>query len=233
MNRLNNPNIEILTRAVERLGDVSDEFVFLGGCATGLLLTDTAAPPLRMTFDVDAIVQVTTRAAYYQLSEKLRDRGFLEDSREGAPLCRWVAEGVTLDVMPTESHILGFSNRWYGLAAEHAESFRLSSGHEIRLVSAPYFICTKLEAFDGRGNGDYMASHDIEDLVAVLDGRPELIEEVEAAEPELVDEIRRRFTQLSEDRRFLAALPGHLPGDHANQSRIPLLKRKIRLLADI
>ena len=76
-----------------------------------------------------------------------------------------------------------------------------------------------------------MASHDLEDLVAVLDGRPELTDEVEMAEPELVVEIHRRFTQLSEDRRFLAALPGHLPGDPASQSRIPLLMRRIRLLA--
>lgn len=34
MNRLQNPNIEILTHAVEKLGEVSDELVFLGGCAT-------------------------------------------------------------------------------------------------------------------------------------------------------------------------------------------------------
>jgi len=70
MNRLQNPNIEILTRAVVQLGTMSQEMVFLGGCATGLLLTDTAAPPLRVTMEVDAIVQVTSLTAYHQLSKK-------------------------------------------------------------------------------------------------------------------------------------------------------------------
>ena len=30
--------------AVEQLGELVDEMVFLGGCATGLLITDPAAP---------------------------------------------------------------------------------------------------------------------------------------------------------------------------------------------
>jgi hypothetical protein len=186
-----------------------------------------------VTYDVDAIVQVTSLVAYHQLSEKLRECGFREDASDGAPICRWIAEGVMLDVMPTESHILVLATD--GIAWPLSMR-NLSGCHPVMrswVVAAPYFICTKLEAFDGRGNGDYMASHDLEDLVAVLDGRPELTDEVEVAEPEVVDEIRRRFTQLSEDRRFLAALPGHLPGDPASQSRIPLLMRRIRLLAGI
>lgn len=47
-----NPNIEMLEATVERLGSIIDEVVFLGGCATGLLLTDPAAPPLRVTMSI-------------------------------------------------------------------------------------------------------------------------------------------------------------------------------------
>jgi hypothetical protein len=43
-----NPNIVLLEAAVERLGPLIDEVVFLGGCAAGFLLTDPAAPPLRV-----------------------------------------------------------------------------------------------------------------------------------------------------------------------------------------
>jgi len=57
MARLQNPNLEILILAVDQLGQLAEEMVFLGGCATGLLITDTAAPPIRVTRDVDAIVQ--------------------------------------------------------------------------------------------------------------------------------------------------------------------------------
>lgn len=91
MAREKNPNLEIMILAVEQLGELVDEMVFLGGCATGLLITDPAAPPIRVTRDVDAIVQVISRADYYQLSEKLRARGFKEDASEGAPICRWLA----------------------------------------------------------------------------------------------------------------------------------------------
>jgi hypothetical protein len=57
------PNLEILKLAVDQLGELVDEMVFLGGCATGLLVTDPAADPIRITDDVDAIVDVATRAS--------------------------------------------------------------------------------------------------------------------------------------------------------------------------
>jgi hypothetical protein len=53
MHRITNPNLEILETAVELLDELIDKLVFLGGCATGLLLTDMAAPPIRATQDVD------------------------------------------------------------------------------------------------------------------------------------------------------------------------------------
>ena len=56
MARTQNPNLDILTLAVDQLGTLTDDMVFLGGCATGLLITDPAAPPIRVTRDVDAIV---------------------------------------------------------------------------------------------------------------------------------------------------------------------------------
>ncbi len=59
MAKQGNPNIEILSAAVERLGAVADEMVFLGGCATGLLITDPAAPSIRITTDVDVITART------------------------------------------------------------------------------------------------------------------------------------------------------------------------------
>ena len=67
MSRVQNPNLEILTAAVEQLGELVDELVFLGGCATGLLITDPEAPPIRITRDVDAIVQAMSLSDYHDL----------------------------------------------------------------------------------------------------------------------------------------------------------------------
>ena len=200
MARAQNPNLFILEQAVGQLGELADEMVFLGGCATGLLITDPAAPPIRVTRDVDAIVQVVSLVEYHRLSEKLRAKGFREDTSDDAPICRWLTDAVILDVMPTDARILGFGNRWYTPAVEHAAKIQLPSGKSIRMVSAPYFLITKLEAFDGRGGGDYLASHDIEDIIAVLDGRPSIVDEVKQAESALVKELSNRFQALLRDR---------------------------------
>ncbi|MBT3013563.1 MAG: hypothetical protein KME41_17655 [Candidatus Thiodiazotropha sp. (ex Lucina pensylvanica)] len=230
MKREQNPNLKILTQAVERLGALSNEMVFLGGCATGLLITDKAAPPLRVTKDVDTIVEASTLAAYQRFSEKLRKQGFREDFSDGAPLCRWLADDVILDMMPTDSRILGFGNRWYESALKHAEVTTLPSGRNIRMVTAPYFLSTKMEAFDGRGRGDYLLSHDIEDMIAVLDGRPEIVNDVQTADQELIENVRARFAQLLSDTRFIAALSGHMPGDQASQARVGLVIDRIEAI---
>jgi predicted nucleotidyltransferase len=231
--RAQNPNIDILEMAIKQLGGLVEEMVFLGGCATGLLITDRAAPPIRVTRDVDTIVQVGSLAEYHQLSDRLRKQGFKEDTSDNAPLCRWVGDNVILDVMPTDQKILGFSNRWYPSAIKQAGSVALPSGNQILLVSAPYFLITKLEAFDGRGKGDYQLSHDIEDIVAVLDGRQEFLEEISCVENDLKLELANRFKQLLEEQRFMDALVGHLPADSASQARLPMVFKRMRDISEL
>jgi hypothetical protein len=53
-------NLELLIVAAKLLRPVLDELVFLGGCATGLLVSDEAAAEVRPTFDVDAIAEITS-----------------------------------------------------------------------------------------------------------------------------------------------------------------------------
>lgn len=96
--------------------------VFVGGCTTGLFLTDPAAGGIRPTKDVDAIVDVTSYAKYASLAERLRALGLAEDTTPGAPLCRWRHAEMIVDVMPTDASVLGFSNRWYPAAIETARS---------------------------------------------------------------------------------------------------------------
>jgi predicted nucleotidyltransferase len=231
MHREQNPNLQILEKAVEQLGVLSDDMVFLGGCATGLLLTDVAAPPIRVTRDVDVITEVASLGDYHRLSDRLRERGFKEDQSPDAPICRWVARGVVLDIMPTSPEILGFGNEWYGPALNAATSIELPSGRLIRMVTAPFFLATKLVAFDSRGNGDYMMSHDVEDLVAVIDGRPEIAREVKEAGETLRRYLEERFKLLVQDARFIDALAGHLPGDAASQARVPLVLERLTAIA--
>ncbi len=231
MSAANPGNMAMIIRAAEGLGSLLGEVAFLGGATTGLLLTDPAVEDVRSTLDVDVIVEVASRADYYDLEERLRELGFKNDLSEGAPLCRWLLSDLILDVMPTSEEILGFSNVWYADALHHAMPYDLTSGQTIRLVTAPYFLATKLEAFRGRGNCDYLASQDLEDIVAVLDGRPELCDEVRQACQSLQDYISEEAKRLMGTPAFRDALPGHLSQDSGSQRRLPKIFDRLRLLA--
>ena len=104
------PNLGMVERIAPALGPLRNQVVFIGGSATGLLITDPMAAAIRVTKDVDVIVEVTTHGGYYRVEKALRAQGFRNDTSEGAPLCRWCWEDLLLDVMPTDPAILGFSN---------------------------------------------------------------------------------------------------------------------------
>jgi hypothetical protein len=229
--RTTDPNLILLTRAVTHLGPLVDRMVFLGGCATALLLTDPAAPEVRPTQDVDVITEVGSLTDYYRLAEGLREAGFVEDQSPGAPLCRWCASEVILDIMPTDEHVFGFGNRWYRPALANAQPIDLPTGQRIRVVTAPYFLATKLEAFAGRGGDDYLASPDLEDIVTLVDGRAELGGELTQADADLRQFLAMRLSTLLATPPFLEALSAHLPPDAASQARLPILLDRIRLMA--
>lgn len=230
--RRDDPNLDMLQLAAEGLGSLVDEVVFVGGCATGLLVTDLAAPPTRETMDVDVIVELASSQDYHRLSKKLRNRGFCEDQSDGAPMCRWLYQSVKVDVMPTDSAILGFSNRWYADAMLSARKIRLPAGIVIRMITAPFFLATKLEAFRGCGHGDYMASHDLEDLVAILDGRDSIVADVEAS-GDVGLYLAEEFRSLLALNEFQDALPCHLPADAASQKRAPVVLQRMCAIRDM
>lgn len=234
----NNPNLAILELVAQALGSVCERVIFVGGCATGLLLTQERPDRIRITEDVDIVAQALTVHDYHAIEKQIRAQGFSNDMRPDAPICRWVYKSVTLDLMPTVKDILGFANRWYPLALETAQPVLLPSGVVIKLIAAPVFIGTKLEAFKDRGrdaNGkpDYLGSHDLEDIITIADRRPELLDECRAASPELRTYLAAEFTILFFDSEFEQALSGHLPSDAFSQQRAKPLAQTLRELAKL
>jgi hypothetical protein len=208
--------IELVEIVAAALDDLCDQLVFVGGAITGLLLTDPAAPSTSSTKDVDVIVSVTTRAEYLSvLGDRMRALSFREDIEEDAPMCRWRlgSSGIKLDLMPTDPTILGFSNRWFPEAFRTAQPCELPSGTTVRVVTGPYFLATKLEAFRSRGGDDYFGSKDIEDLVAVLHGRQEIVEEVRSGSHDVREYLADHAKILLRTSEFEASLSGHLPGE--------------------
>ena len=228
-----NRNLELLTGVAQLLRPMLSELVFVGGCTTALLISDTAAAEVRPTYDVDAIAEITSYAEYEKFSERLRQLGFAADQSEGAPICRWAHADVSLDVMPIDEKILGFSNRWYKPAMENAQTVQLANDLSIRVITAPLFLGTKLEAFKGRGRNDLFASHDLEDIIAVIDGRSSLLDEVLNAPEELKVYLAREIQNLLGRQEFMDALPGYLLPDPASQGRIGTLLMTLRAIANL
>lgn len=203
--------------------------VFIGGATTGLYLTDPAAPPVRSTIDVDIIVDVASYAEYSgPLLEALEKLGARVDATEDAPLCRWMLEGVPVDIMTPDERVLGFTNRWYSSVLEHPRPYRLRDGTEIFVTTAPLFLATKVEAFRGRGQDDVLSSKDIEDIIIICEGRAEIVEEVRAAEPELRKFLQEACAALLGHRDFTYAIEGTVEEGRAEE-----VLERIRFVAEL
>ena len=159
----NHINIKMLRTVARHLGPLRERVVFLGGCATYLLITNTAIPEIR----------------------------------------------------PTLTHTI---------------SKILDDDLKIRMVTAPYFMATKIEAFYGRGRNDFLGSHDMEDIITVIDGRPKVINEIKTS-PDLRKYSSQEFRKLSNNEFFIESLSGHLRPDKASQARIPLLIERVKMIA--
>lgn len=223
-------NLESLTLIAHRLEELCNEVTFVGGCITGLLITDKAAPDVRFTVDVDCIINVVTKPGYHSLSEKLRQKGFKEMSFGNHPICRWDCDGILIDVMPTDKSVLGFSNKWYKDAQSNAINKTINASISIKVISAPYFLATKLEAFKDRGKQDFLLSHDLEDIISVVDGRPEIVNDVSNAPDNLKEYLAFEFLTLMNNEQFLQALPGHLNYSNESESRKKIVEERMHAI---
>ncbi len=209
---------ELIATVARGLGDLARDVTFVGGATIGLYLTDPIAPSPRPTDDVDCIVELQGRAKFYVLEDKLRARGFANSTEPGDPICRFIFAGVKVDVMPSDENILGFSNRWYRDA--------ITTRHEVLVKDVTVFVphpallvATKLEAFKDRGRGDYAASHDLEDIVALIDGRVEIEAELTSTSGALREYLAETFAHIVQDDRFVDVANGLLPGGPDNATR--------------
>lgn len=225
------PNVPKVELVAQALGDLCEQLVFVGGCAVDLLLTDVGVAPARVTYDVDLVVQVTALAAYHAFEEKFAGLGFKRDVSADAPICRWRLANLEVDLMPPYEQILGFANRWYPLALESAQPVALPNGITIRLIAAPVFLATKFEAFADRGKGDLLGSHDLEDIVNVLDGRPEIEDEIAMAPEELRCYLAEQCRVMLALPSFMDALQGMVFPDELLAERVQMLEERFRRIA--
>jgi len=182
-------NYELIEFVAEGLGEAFlAEVAFVGGCTTAMLVTDAVVlDDIRFTDDVDLVIELAGIGAWQQLTERLAARNF-KITGEDEVNCRFRFNDIVVDVMPSDPEVLGYANRWFVEGLARANKFTLPSGTVIQIFKPTYFLATKLEAFSGRGGGDPYHK-DVEDIIILIDGRPEFLEEVRQAESELKEFI--------------------------------------------
>lgn len=130
--------------------------------------------------------------------------------------------------MPTSEEVLGFSNQWYKAALETATGRDLDDVVSIPVVAAPPFIGAKIEAFRNRGQGVYYKSPDLEDIITVLNGRPEVVDDFNGSPTRLHTYTGRAFEGWLETPEFENALPGHLQHIEASTERTRIIENRMQ-----
>lgn len=167
-------NIEMLQLVAHGLTKMKDEVVFIGGSVAELYAHDPELSDIRTTLDVDCIIEISSYMEYSVLEEELRALGFQNDRTPNAPICRKIYRGVVVDIMPTNQDILGFTNIWYQEGIKHKIKKALPNATTIYVLPVEYYIATKFAALENRGGRDIRGSHDLEDIVYIMDNVLEL-----------------------------------------------------------
>ncbi|NBX91636.1 MAG: hypothetical protein EB120_04620 [Proteobacteria bacterium] len=212
-------NIQMVEIIASGFRELLPEVVFIGGATTTLYLSDETTKyesSVRPTDDVDCVIEVASRTEYAKLEKKIRSLGFKHSTSPGAPLCRWTYSGVTVDIMPTNPEILGFSNKWYKSGMDESIPFTLPSKLSIRIFTLPYFLASKLEAFKGRGKGDILLSRDFEDIITLINARIDIRTDLFNAPEEIKTYFRSEFQSLEKSEDFLQGISAHLPPERKN-----------------
>lgn len=224
------PNLGAMRAVAERLERVGLPYAFVGGSVVNLLIDHPELTPARPTDDVDVIIELISGATYSDVEAKLRVVGFSHDMRQGAPKCRWILGGLTVDIMPTDGATLGLNTAWFAEALA-TSTLQTVAHSEFRIVSPVAFLATKYTAFLDRGDHDYYGSHDLEDFLTVVDGRAGIVGEVDRASLGLRRFVITSIRQLLSDPKFHDAMPGHLPPEE--EGRIGFLRGKLEGIANL
>ena len=205
-------NIEMLQRVAKGLGELKEEVVFVGGSVAELYADNPELSDVRPTLDIDCVVEVSTRKSYYELEEELRKRKFRNDTTPGAPICRWIFEDIIVDVMPINTDILGFGNKWYQAGVEQKTEKLLPDGNPIYVFPVEYYLATKFEALKGRGGSDLRLSHDFEDVIYILDNNIDIVQRISSnTNISLKEYLKERCSALLEDKNIEEAIACVLP----------------------
>jgi len=229
---MSSTNIDMLQTVANGLGELNKVVVYVGGAVAELYVTDPAASEIRPTKDVDCVIELSSRSAHAKLEEELRTKGFAHDLSKDAPICRWVYKDIKVDVMPTDSNILGFTNSWYEEGVINKIVKTLTDGTEVFVFPPEYYLAAKFEAHKNRGGNDLRQSHDFEDIIYILDNCPDILENVSGSYPNVKHYLKNECQNLLDNPNITEGIESALPYGSGEESG-DILGMLIREIAEI
>lgn len=208
---MSNSNILMLQIVANGLGDLKDKMVFVGGAVAELYADNSSASEVRFTIDVDCVIEISSIVKFAETEEKLRTKGFKNDTSKEAPICRWLYKDIKVDVMPTDSSILGFTNKWYKKGIEVKMSKLLSNRLEVFIFPPEYYLATKIEAHKGRGGNDLRQSHDFEDIIYILENCSTILKNIKQSNQDLKNYLKVEFQHFLENKNLNEGIESALP----------------------
>jgi len=216
-------NISVVAEVASALQELKEEMVFVGGAIISLYTDDDAADEIRPTFDVDLTLHVVNLGHWEKVQEKLRKLDFHPDPF-GHAICSYKYKNILVDIMANEDGPLGPANRWYKIGFENLQIVKAKE-QEIKILSAPCYLATKFEAFNGRGT-DLRTSHDIEDIIYVLDNRINIVEEIKKDDERVQAFLKEQFNRIIKKGLLREILLAHIHPLMLAE-RMPIVEEKI------
>ena len=167
-------NIERIKDIAFGLKELNQRVVYVGGAVVQFYATSSGSPEARSTQDVDCIIKYNSFADKLLFEEELRKKHFNEELVDGV-ICRWAHHDNKVDIMPTDSRYLSFTNRWYEHGYEAKIAYQVSDDCQIFILPVLFYLATKFEAIYRDGD-DLRCSHDFEDIVYVLNSCDNIVD---------------------------------------------------------
>lgn len=219
----NSINIDIVAEIARALKHLKKEVVFVGGAVISLYADDPAADEIRPTTDVDITLNIASLKDWMFLQEELAALGF-HPNPASHTICNYLYLGTPVDIMMTHTTALGPANRWYKIGFEQLWTAKARE-EEVKIFSPPCYLATKFEAFKGRAR-DFRTSHDMEDIIYILDNRSTIVEEVEASDSRIRSFLINELEDMRNKGILEEALLAHLPPDITGK-RLSIVKEKV------
>ena len=217
---MNDNENKVRIKSVARaLAELNQQVVFVGG-ATISLYPDREVFETRPTDDVDVLIEILNYSNRASLEEKLRAIGFTHDIESGIA-CRYKIHGITVDIMPTNDESLGFNSKWYSEGFKKAVNYVIDESATVKILTPPYFIATKLEAFKDRGKNDGRTSQDFEDIIYVLENRSVVWKELSNSDIDIKKYLQMEFDNVLKNPNHFEWVDGHVErGDSRSTDEI-------------